>query len=91
MGNRGRCTSLRIYRYICISQVSVACMNVEKGGGFSNGSRSYENWENRITLKEANDPLALVGTRDWIPSSVIFKIMFIGRGKMRCSACVVKL
>jgi hypothetical protein len=66
MGNRGRCTSLRIYRYICISQVSVACMNVEEGGGW-------------ITLKEASDPLALVGTRERIPSSVIFKIRFIGR------------
>ena len=46
---------------------------------FSNGSRSYENWENRITLKEANDPLALVGTRERIPSSVIFKMLLFFR------------
>ena len=44
----------------------MACMNVERGGGW-------------ITLKEASDPLALVGTRERIPSSVIFKIRVIGR------------
>ena len=49
MGDRGRWTSFRIYEYICISHVSVACMNVEEGG-------------EGITLKEANTLLVLVWT-----------------------------
>ena len=32
-----------------------------------------------ITLREASDPLALVGTRERIPSSVIFKMLLFFR------------